>query len=146
MDAFRGCYKDGTEPGTRDCRWLASVLFLTRYVLMFIAYTTTFNYPLASIVLVIVSIVFVTVQPFKQSVSHYNHITVTLLLLFAVGYSSAIGTCRSMKRYLQFMYSTSLFIVAILPFLYISFLSLRWMHSNFGRLKAGSAMNQYKFN
>ena len=27
MDAFQGCYKDGTEPGTRDCRWFSSVYF-----------------------------------------------------------------------------------------------------------------------
>ncbi len=31
MDSFQGCYKDGTEPGTRDCRWFASVFFLARF-------------------------------------------------------------------------------------------------------------------
>ena len=30
MDSFQGCYKDGTEPGTRDCRWFASVFFIVR--------------------------------------------------------------------------------------------------------------------
>ena len=30
VDSFQGCYKDGTEPGTRDCRWFAAVFFLAR--------------------------------------------------------------------------------------------------------------------
>ena len=28
VDSYQGCYKDGTEPGTRDCRGFASLLFL----------------------------------------------------------------------------------------------------------------------
>ena len=36
MDSFQGCYKDGTEPGTRDYRWCASVFFIVRYLLFFI--------------------------------------------------------------------------------------------------------------
>ena len=28
MDTFQGCYKNETEPGTRDCRWFASIYFL----------------------------------------------------------------------------------------------------------------------
>ena len=27
MDSFQGVFKDGTEPGTRDCRWFTAVLF-----------------------------------------------------------------------------------------------------------------------
>ena len=27
VDTFYGSYKDGTEPGSRDCRWLASLFF-----------------------------------------------------------------------------------------------------------------------
>ena len=30
VDSFQGCYKDGTEPGTFDCRWFAVVLLLLR--------------------------------------------------------------------------------------------------------------------
>ena len=33
MDSFQGCYKDGTEPGTRDCRWFASFSFIVRCIL-----------------------------------------------------------------------------------------------------------------
>ena len=29
VDSFYGSYKDGTQPGTRDCRWFASLFFLS---------------------------------------------------------------------------------------------------------------------
>ena len=36
VDSFQGCYKDGTEPGTRDYRWCASMFFIARYLLFLI--------------------------------------------------------------------------------------------------------------
>ena len=30
MDSFQGCYKDGTKPGTKDCRWFSAVPFIIR--------------------------------------------------------------------------------------------------------------------
>ena len=35
IDAFQGHYKDGTEPGTRDCRWFAGIYFLGRIMILF---------------------------------------------------------------------------------------------------------------
>ncbi len=40
MDTFHGCYKDGTEPGTHDCRWFVSVPFLVRFTAMAIGLLT----------------------------------------------------------------------------------------------------------
>ena len=45
VDSFQGCYKDGTEPGTVDCRWLAQLgLFirLTLFVIYALILTTMF--------------------------------------------------------------------------------------------------------
>ena len=36
MDSFLGCYKDGTQPNTRDCRWFAAFLFSFRLLLLVI--------------------------------------------------------------------------------------------------------------
>ena len=33
MDSFQGCYKDGTEPGTRDCRWMSSIYFFFKCII-----------------------------------------------------------------------------------------------------------------
>ena len=30
FDSFQGCYKDGTEPGTFDCRWFSALTLLLR--------------------------------------------------------------------------------------------------------------------
>ena len=40
VDSYQGCYKDGTEPGTFDCRWFSTVELLLRPVL-FIMYGAT---------------------------------------------------------------------------------------------------------
>ena len=46
MDAFQGCYKDGTEPGTRDCRWFAGLYLLLRILML-----SVFSFTLNSLVL-----------------------------------------------------------------------------------------------
>ena len=97
VDLFQGCYKDGTEPGTHDCRWCASIHFLTIYLLLAVGkfeINTTF-FPLASIVLVSVALLFVTVQPFKQTVNHYTYITAMTYLLLAMWYLSILGIAMS---------------------------------------------------
>ena len=38
VDTFQGHYKDGTEPGTRDCRWFAAVYFLARIIIFYIIF------------------------------------------------------------------------------------------------------------
>ena len=64
VDSFQGCYKDGTEPGTRDYRWCASIFFIGRYPLFFIGISTfnTAYFPIATMVLVVIAILFVNLQ------------------------------------------------------------------------------------
>ena len=38
VDCFQGIYKDGTEPGTRDCRWFAALLFFVRILVFITSY------------------------------------------------------------------------------------------------------------
>ena len=40
VDLFQGCYKNGTQPGTRDCRWFSAVPFILKLVLL-VLYTVT---------------------------------------------------------------------------------------------------------
>ena len=42
VNSFQGCYKDGTEPGTFDCRWFAVLLLLIRLAL-FILFSMTLS-------------------------------------------------------------------------------------------------------
>ena len=74
MDSFQGCYKDGTEPGTHDCRWVYSVHFLCHFLLFFM-YGATLSmvfFVAASIPLMLLALIIAIVQPFKSSTAHHN--------------------------------------------------------------------------
>ena len=58
MDAFQGSYNDGTEPGTRDCRWFAA-LYLVLRISMLAAFALTLGpafFPLETIILLLMVI------------------------------------------------------------------------------------------
>ena len=132
VDSFQGCYKDGTEPGTRDYRWCASMLFIGRYLLFFI-FISTFNstyLPIATMVLVLFAMLFVILQPFKTNMSKLTQPHVNLILLLALSYTSAIGTSFSEMNSVQLPFSAMMLTSAVLPLLYLSVIILRWGRTN----------------
>ena len=84
MDSFQGCYKDGTEPGTRDCRWFSAMYFIILNVLYLLS-TLILLRTLAeyvSIFLVLTAILFISQDPYKsQFKTHIESIVINLLLL-----------------------------------------------------------------
>ena len=81
VDSFAGCYKDGTEPGTRDCRYFAA-MFLFLRILMYVVYLATLNaawYGWAGLIITIFTILLIVAQPYKAVYNKYNKITTTLL-------------------------------------------------------------------
>jgi len=85
MATFQGCFKDGTEPTCRDCRWFSVIPFLLQliifitYSLLFFAYT--FYAGILAIILVLASILTIIVEPYKPQFRHYSdHFTVFLLI------------------------------------------------------------------
>lgn len=83
VDSFQGCYKDGTD-GTRDCRYFSTVYIVFRIVST-AAYAITLDvylYSLASLMLVIIAILFFVFQPYKKLL--YNYVDVILCLNFAM--------------------------------------------------------------
>ena len=134
MDSFQGCYKNGTEPGTRDCRWFASIYFLSRLVLMCI-YASTFNFAyfsFAAVMLSLMSLMFKVVQPYKRSMSIYTDINVSLILLLALWYISIIGILKSDETSSQvlMLYALIAVISGTLPLLYITYIILHWFYSH----------------
>ena len=82
VDVFQGHYKDGTEPGTRDCRWFAAVYFLGRIMVFYIIFGVTKNvicYALSGISMIFLGAVIVFLQPYKSSKANTYH---TILMLF----------------------------------------------------------------
>ena len=87
MDSFQGCYKDGTEPGTRDCRWMSSIYFLSGFFL-YIAYAAYLNsvfFSTGAFTLILVAFIFMAARPYKPSVQHYNMINGFFFVIAALG-------------------------------------------------------------
>ena len=137
MDSFLGCYKDGTQPGTRDCRWFAAFLFSFR-ILAFLVGTVTLNasfYTLISMVLVLFSILMTMVQPFKKESKHLYSMTLfTLLLALVYIISLQIIVSLTLQPYYTQLFMVLSILVASLPLLYLSALIVHWLygHRRFG--------------
>ena len=133
VDSFQGAYTDGTEPGTRDCRWFASLLFIARYAMMLIGVSSFSSsyFPLATMVLTIVAILLVAFQPFKQSMSHLTHITIMFTSFLALYHIATLGSMlagENLSHHVPFI--GAMFISLSFPLLYVSGLILHWLCSN----------------
>ena len=133
MDSFQGCYKDGTETGTRDCRWFASVFFLLRLTLILIsACTLNWTYfPLAVIALVFTAFLYILVQPFKAHLRNLTYINVIFILHLAMTNASILGVTVSHLRRHELGKKVYIFIgtlTAVLPLLYTTATILHHMY------------------
>ena len=80
IDAFQGCYKDGTN-GTRDCRYFAGVYLLLR-LMLFILFAVVRNGMLSAVAILLligVPMLIARVQPYKAEFAAYNAIDSMLL-------------------------------------------------------------------
>ena len=108
MDSFQGCFKDGTEPGTRDCRWLSSIYFIQGFSLS-VAYAlnpTVVLLSFSTIMFILIAFIFATVQPYKFSIRHYNTVNVFFNLIAALA-----TTCFT-------SFTTAAFSSSSIPFFY----------------------------
>ena len=88
MDAFQGCYKDGTN-GTRDCRFFAAVFLITRVAVNLLLVTTLVSYN-NSLIITLFLIVILLVsgfQPYKKQ--FYNILDIFFLVSAGSFMSSA---------------------------------------------------------
>ena len=76
VDAFQGHYKDGTESGTRDCRWFAGIYFLGQIMILFVIFGVVKNgvcYTLAGFSLMAIGMLIILLQPFKSTKVNTYH-------------------------------------------------------------------------
>ena len=138
MDSFYGCYKNGTEPGTRDCRWFVSLFYIVRILLFLVALFTlnSMYYITGSMCLVLFAILMLNIHPFKTDFSHYTDINAIFIILLASCYVTVAGIdIANFKRHkIIWMFYILVIIFAILPLLYISVIVLYWIfkHRKFG--------------
>ena len=126
MDSFQGCYKNGTQPGTWDFRWFASVFFILR-VLMILIGILTFNaifFPLVSMLLGIYVIALVNLEPFKES-----HQTNTYALFLC---NLTLASVFLIRWDAEVPYICFKILCANLPLLYIFAITLHWIYKRLG--------------
>ena len=131
MDTFQGCYKDGTESGTRDCRWFISVYFLVRLLAILIgavALNVAFL-PIITMVSTLVAILFIQVQPFKSSVGYYSNITVMFSLLLAIWYVGYRTALMKKKHSLISSYIIMGISSSVITFFHILSIIIKWIYS-----------------
>ena len=140
VDSFQGCYKDGTEPGTRDCRWYAPLLYINRLFLMII-YAISLDsifFVYGAIVLTSLALLTIIVDPFKLHLKHLSsNLTVFILFIagFFVGAFGVIMSEESCDTLTSYIFYSFTFGISSLPLIYISLLVSIWIinHWNLGR-------------
>ena len=147
IDAFQGCYKDGTN-GTRDCRYFAGVYLLLR-LMLFILFAVVRNgmfSAVAILLLIGVAMLIARVQPYKAEFAAYNAIDSIFILALAMWYGTMV--CLSIAvvkaQDLVKVFLVVSFLVGALPLLYLVVSFLHWICSRkgVGQKLVGSINNQ----
>ena len=134
VDSYYGCYKDGTQPGTRDCRWCASIFFIIRFlqlILFYIRSKEMYNVVI-TLGLIFVTTLFSTLHPFKPSLLFYNAANIIFLQLLTFLCVSIIGL--SLKVWLShvmlnFFYGLGV-VITLVPILYFIAGLLYWIYKH----------------
>ena len=131
MDAFLSCYKDGTEPGTRDCRCFSLVLFMARFIFtsMYMYLLNSLYFPYAAVVFIITAMITIVADPYKD-----NSLNSSIFFMFIAAFYVCMAgidmvELRNHLVIIYVLYPLTL-LMAVVPFLYISFLTLHWIFSH----------------
>ncbi len=139
MESFQGCYKDGTEPGTRDYRWFAAVPLIGRFSLL-VAYITNSEQSLISLtIIIILTIMLITViiQPYKKRFDRYQKIDMFFWTMLAFFFNTQ--DCYNYAAFKipdNIVFSEVLsFFSIVIPLLYIIVVALYWILSRIRKIK-----------
>ena len=136
VDSFQGCYKDGTEPGTRDYRWFSGLVFIIRPIVYAISAVTldAMLFPYVSMMFVVMAIIILICDPFKTKLAMHTTTLMSFVILMACGCVAAVGHIMTNQRKdIRRIFNIALALIYILPILYITVLILHWIFMN-GRL------------
>ena len=148
VDSFQGCYKDGTEPGTHDCRWF-SVPMLLIWPLLFTIYGLTLStlyFIYSLIVLLILLIAMINIQPLKRIGPHYPLVDIIFTFLLCFSHIAILGRAFSMHKSYNAYYAiltTVGLLSSGIPMIYTFFLIGSWFISKTNLLLC--LPRQYKF-
>ena len=139
VDSFQGCYKNGTESGTLDCRWFSVITLIIR-PLLFVIFGLTLSamyFAYALVVLLILMIALVNIQPYKKTPSNYPPTDLMFHFLLGLFYIALLGREQStLEIYLYFhtMWVVVSIALGFVPITYTCFLIGLWCFSKRKRI------------
>ena len=86
VDTFQGHFKDGTEQGTRDCRYFSAIYFLGRIVILYVIFGITEDmtcYNLAGMSTLFVGCLIFLLQPCKSMRVNIYHVILLTGMAFS---------------------------------------------------------------
>ena len=134
VHSFQGCYKDGTEPGTFDCRWFAAVLLLFRplFLVIFGITLSIMFFMYALILMIILLIATINIQPFKKASIRYPSTDPIFMIFLTLAYVVFLGRAVvfNTRHYTSYVVMSMLGLLsAIMPILFIAFFIGSWLFS-----------------
>ena len=132
VNAFQGCYRDGSEPGTKDCRYFAAFYLIVR-ILLFLVFGITLGtifFAFAAAIFLLFTLLVITVQPHKNEYSHYTKIDATFLLLLVIMCTIFLGiNIATVKghRHIQTCFILAV-IFGIVPLVYFAGVAFYTIH------------------
>ena len=136
VDSFQGCYKDGTEPGTFDCRWLSAFILLIR-ILLIVIYGLTLSgmfFVYAIILLVTFLIAIINIHPYKKESVRYPSTDSIFFIFLILVYTLFLGReTATTAKYEHIAMTISGFIFAFIPLFYTTILITSWLVTRFKR-------------
>ena len=140
MESFQSSYKNGIEPGTRDCRWFSAVPFIGRYGLLLV-YTSILDATVIPFVIIFIfalMILTVLVQPYNSYNKH--HIKMDMIFWGLLGIFFSINESalyESLKPAEMVKVSQILRTVVIaIPLVYIMCITAYWILSRVKKVKS----------
>ena len=139
MDSFHGSYKNGTEPGTRDCRWFASVPLFGRWLLL-LTWAVTIDdstFPLLIAIIICIIVLTANIQPYKSHLTKYNKIDIRFWGFLALFYAfEDAATYSSLKSTIFTKVVNVLPVIAgIIPLIYMICITAYYLLTSMRRAK-----------
>ena len=116
VDSYQGCYKDGTEPGTLDCRWFSAVELLLRLILV-ITYGITpseITVTYIAIIFIIYLMLLINFQPFKTQASRYPSTDIVFFFLLSLCSIALLGNGTLHREKLALLQHSTLIVTFVL--------------------------------
>ncbi len=130
VDYFQGCFKNGTEPNCKDCRWFSSVPFMFHFLSCLVFWRTSdaLILPWNSILALILVISIIVYEPFKNFKLSYNLIAYNVSLVFVGVGGSAIILSSKFKVAPNYTFLYVIVAAGSLPMLHTIFLVVQFIY------------------